>query len=312
VRRRSVWVAAALVVVVAGFLAARAWFPGPTESGYSVVGEWGGEGDGPGQFDGPIGIAIAGDEVFVSDSGNSRIEVFDLEGSFLREIPVSKARPMHIDVANGRLYVPDYLGDRIVIMDLEGRVLGELGGSGAGPGLFDAPSAAAADADGRVWVADFYNQRVQLLDKGGTPVRQLGVTGGKGIRGGRFNYPTDVALLSDGRVVVADAYNDRIQVFSIEGEPLARWGGPFGANLGGRWSSWFRVAVGVGIGRGDRIFVADMDNNRVQKFTADGIFLVALEAGFDRPTDVAEADDGSLYVADFGHDRVVRMVQNPD
>ena len=106
--------------------------------------------------------------------------------------------------------------------------------------------------------------------------------GGEGDGPGRFKGPIGIAVEGN-EVFVSDSGNGRIQVF----------------DLAGRWSSWFRVAVGVGIGRGDRIFVADMDNNRVQKFTADGRFLVAVEAGFDHPTDVAEAADGSLYVADF-------------
>jgi len=53
--------------------------------------------------------------------------------------------------------------------------------------------------------------------------------------------------------------------------------------------------------------VADMDNGRVQKLSPAGRFLTAIRAGFDRPTDVAVASDGTVYVVDFGHDRVVRL-----
>jgi streptogramin lyase len=41
--------------------------------------------------------------------------------------------------------------------------------------------------------------------------------------------------------------------------------------------------------------VADMDNDRVQKLSPAGRFLTALRAGFDRPTDVAVAPDGTVY-----------------
>ena len=50
-------------------------------------------------FEQPIGIAIAGNEVFVSDAGNNRIQVFDRDGRFLRlfgsegEGPGELARP---------------------------------------------------------------------------------------------------------------------------------------------------------------------------------------------------------------------------
>jgi len=313
VSRNRVLALLAAAGIVAGVLLARGWFPPSVEPGYRVIGQWGGSGSGPGRLDGPIGIGISGGEVFVSDSRNGRIQIFDLSGAFLRELPVPGTaegvlgRPMHLDVRGDRLFVPDYLGDRILVMSLEGEVLGTAGRSGRGPAELDAPSAVAVDGRGFLWVADFYNQRVQKLTPDGRFVLQLGVTRKKGVAAGRFNYPTDLAFLADGRLVVADAYNDRIQVFTAGGDPLLRWGGPFAINLAGRWNGWFRTAIGVGIGRGDAVFVADMDNNRVQKFSAAGKFLVAIRAGFDRPTDVAEAPDGTLYVVDFGHDRIVRL-----
>ena len=58
------------------------------------------------------------------------------------------------------------------------------------------------------------------------------------------------------------------------------------------------------------INVADFFNHRIQKFTADGQFLVAFgdhgsaPAQLDRPTDVAVEDEGNVYVVDFGNDRV--------
>jgi len=79
---------------------------------------WGEEGSGPGQFSNPIGIAIAGDEVFVSDAGNNRIQVFSLQGKFLRmfgrqgSVPGELGRPMHMDIREDKLYVAEYLNDR--------------------------------------------------------------------------------------------------------------------------------------------------------------------------------------------------------
>jgi len=299
--------------LVLGVLLARGWFPAPTEPGYRVAGEWGGTGSEAGRFDGPIGIGIAGGEVFVSDSRNGRIQVFDLSGTFLRELPVpgvrggTRGRPMHLDVRSSKLFIPDYLSDRIIVMNLGGEILRTAGRSGRGSGELDAPSAVAVDGRGFLWVADFYNQRLEKLTPEGRFLSQLGTTGKKGVASGRFNYPTDLAFLADGSLVVADAYNDRVQVFTPNGDPFIKWGGPFAINIAGRWNGWFRTAIGLGVGRGDAIFVADMDNNRVQKFSAAGKFLVAIRAGFDRPIDVAEAPDGTLYVVDFGHDRVVRL-----
>ena len=58
--------------------------------------------------------------------------------------------------------------------------------------------------NGNLYVADFYNQRVQCLRPDGTFVRQWGTTGKVGIGVGTFNYPTDVAIGPKGTLYVAD------------------------------------------------------------------------------------------------------------
>lgn len=140
----------------------------------------------------------------------------------------------------GMIRVADYLNDRIATFSLAGKPLGEVGASGTGPGQFDAPAGVVVDGTGRIYVADFFNQRVQILDRQGKFIRQFGKTGKKGISAGMFNYPTDVALLPDGALVVADAYNDRIQVFSPEGRFLRKWGGLFAMNISGSFNGCFK------------------------------------------------------------------------
>lgn len=118
--------------------------PQPSGVGYSFIRSWGKEGETPGDFRAPIGIAIAGEEIFVSDARNNRIEVFDTNGRFLRmfgregEGPRELVRPMHLDFREGRLYVAEYLNDRIQVFAPSGEPLRVIGGAGSGPGQFDA------------------------------------------------------------------------------------------------------------------------------------------------------------------------------
>ena len=120
-KKKLALAAVALILVVGGDLARRAWFPRARETGYRFVDSWGGPGSEPGLLESPIGIALGGAEVFVSDSGNHRIQVFDRDGRFLRAFGKRGSehgeldRPMHIDVRQGKLYVAEYLNDRIQV-----------------------------------------------------------------------------------------------------------------------------------------------------------------------------------------------------
>lgn len=290
----------------------------PTETDdavtYRFVEVWGGPGSEPGQFREPIGIAISSDEVFVSDAGNHRIQVFDRSGALLRQIGPEIApgdsliRPMHIDVRGDALYVPDYLMDRVYRFTRDGAPADVFGTAGSGPGQFDAPGGVAVDAEGRLYAADFYNHRVHLLRPDGSSVRHWGVTDSSGAEAGRFTYPTDVALVPAGGFVVADAYNHRIQRFDAQGE-LA-WVRPDDQNWADSSEGRFNVATAVTTGPEGHIFVADYFNHRIQEFTPDGqLVQVFGEKGsgpgqFERPVDLAFDEEGTLYVVDFGNDRV--------
>ena len=164
--------------------------------------------------------------------------------------------------------------------------------------------------DGDLFVADFYNQRVQQLRADGKFVRQWGTTGAVGIWSGEFNYPTDVVLGPGGVLLVADGYNDRVQVFAPDGSFLLKWGGPFGMNFFGPFNGWFAVVTSLVVDRQGIVFAADFYNHRIQTFTADGTFLTAFGGKGNGPgqfyyvTAVAVAEDGTVFAADYGNNRI--------
>ncbi len=78
-------------------------------------------------------------------------------------------------------------------------------------GTFNVATAVAAGPDGHVFVADFFNHRIQEFTPDGQFVRAFGE---KGSGDGQFERPVDLAFDDDGRLYVVDLGNDRVQVFS--------------------------------------------------------------------------------------------------
>lgn len=95
----------------------------------------------PGRFYGPRDVAVDGSgRVFVTDTGNKRIQVFGPDGQFLLV----------------------------------------LGGPGSEPGRFNEPVGLKFDGAGRLWVADTWNRRVQVFDAELRPIAQIPVPGWNG------------------------------------------------------------------------------------------------------------------------------------
>ena len=297
------------------------WFPSAQELNYRFISTWGEFGSEPGQFNDPTGIAVTDTEVYVSDARNARIQVFDYEGRFKRQFgskgggPGQLGRPMNLTIVDNELYVADYWNDRIQVFTLDGAPLRVIGKRGSGPGEFSSPSGVAVSPNGDLYVADFYNQRVQLLNADGQFIAQWGTTGETGIWAEEFNYPTDVALTEDGILYIADGYNDRIQVLSDKGEFINKWGGPFALNIFGPFNSWFATVTSVEIGPKGNVFVADFYNNRIQKFSSDGRFLIAIESEVEEGNNskilnhaisMAVASDNTLFVVDYGNHRILK------
>ena len=161
---------------------------------------WGEPGAGPGQFNTPHSIATdnAGN-VYVADRGNGRIQVFDGDGRFLREIHINvpydhklhpwmgnmpsqvpatpeAPAPLNKTMLNGSpwaicitpgpnqvLYASDGYPGRIYKLTLDGKVLGVLGTSGHGPGQFGWIHEIACPSENVLFAAELLNWRVQKL-----------------------------------------------------------------------------------------------------------------------------------------------------
>jgi DNA-binding beta-propeller fold protein YncE len=154
---------------------------------------WGGPGDKPGEFSVPHSIAVdAKGNVYVADRGNRRIQVFDGDGKFLRQItidvpfdenarPAIGPKPPQSSSANRTmqagspwaicispgpnqvLYSSDAYPGRIYKLSLDGKVLGYLGESGKQLKQFGWIHEIACPSENELYVAELLNWRVQKL-----------------------------------------------------------------------------------------------------------------------------------------------------
>jgi WD40 repeat protein len=151
---------------------------------------WGEPGDQPGQLNTPHSIALdAQGNVYVADRGNRRIQVFDGDGKFLRQmtidVPVdpnahpaignkptattgtmAPGAPWAICITpapNQVLYSSDGFPGRIYKLSLDGKVLGVFGKSGKQPGQFGWIHEMACPSENELYVAEILNWRIQKL-----------------------------------------------------------------------------------------------------------------------------------------------------
>jgi len=118
---------------------------------------WGGKGSGPGQFQVAHGIAIdAKGLVWVADRENQRIQLFDQDGKFVREVKY-KGLPCSLDIGRQYMYMVNGFAGQVLRLDLNGKVLAAMGKPGKGPGEFGEAHMIAVSQKDEIFVADSVN-----------------------------------------------------------------------------------------------------------------------------------------------------------
>jgi NHL repeat len=193
----------------------------------------------------PVGIAIEDQYIWLSDPDRKRVLKTDLEGNILEQI-TNLQRPMHIAFYDKKLYIPEYLNDSIKVFEMdrdtilnvltslnapagiavgknavviadfynhrviliEGRKEIVIGGEGHVPGKLYYPTDVEIDNE-LIYVADAYNNRVQVFDKSGNSVRMIGE---------RDNIQVAMGMtITTEEVVIADFEGNRVLVYDKTG-----------------------------------------------------------------------------------------------
>ena len=252
------------------------------------------KGSGNGELKEPAGLAVSGEDLYVMDRGNSRVEEFKLAEK------------------EGKT---------------SGAYLAQFGKSGSGNGQFKGPQGIALDKEGHVWVADAGNSRLQELhttgeyvtqtpttgsadgvavdsaghvwavDTGGDCVEEfsatgeyLGQFGEEGTENGQFKQPRGIAVDSEGHIWVADTGNNRVQEFSAKGEVIRVFGSE------GKENGQFKKPVSLAFNAEGNVWVGDAGDFRTQEFSSTGTFIRKFEV-LGNQEGIAVDAKGHVWVA---------------
>lgn len=280
---------------------------------------WGSAGTGPGQFTGPKGLVVTRDhKVLVTDLWGFSLEEFTDEGAWLRSMfgapapvnGVNKPRGLDIDAA-GKINVIDWWQQSIVRVRADGTGAERIGSTGdrAAPGSLTFPTDVAVQpGTGLLYVANRESNEVEVLNPDGSAHGNAQF--GKDL----LYHPTALSFLPDGSLIVSDTPNARIVRYTID--PVSGTGrfaeflGAAGVAADG--PGFLRHPSGVAAGRDGTIWVADTNNDSIQKRSPTGTWTrytrpTGSTMRFNEPWGVTVGPDDNVYITDSGNARVVKM-----
>jgi streptogramin lyase len=263
---------------------------------------------------------------------------FERVGQFGSE-HLSSPQHIAIDAVTGNLYVACFTGS-VVVFDKDTHYLATYGTSG--PGKLNQGVGVAVDPLGNVYVGDYGNHVVTEFDKDGAfkatfPAAAAGVTLGR-VTGVLYTANRLYAVDDDGnRVLQFDANGAVVSQFATNIEGQAALAGSTGIAVDATGDFWisdyyyhsfaeytsegtfvaqhgssgtdggaagFDMPYAINIGPSGKIYVADIGNHTVQRFTSTGAFealvtdpATGADTGF-APSGVAVGADGRIYVSD--------------
>jgi serine/threonine-protein kinase len=245
---------------------------------------------------------------------------------------------------DGTFYVADSIAHRVYRMSPEGSVevvagTGTPGFSGDGGPAEEAslngPHGLALDLSGGLLIADTDNHRVRRVGTDGliTTVYGSGSDAGPWGDGGpaaeaTISRPEGLAFDREGALFITQWWACLIRRVDRDGTiaTVAGMGAPgFSGDGGPAQYASLNGPSGIGIDAADRVVFADFNNNRLRRIERSGTVVTVVgsdERGrsedgatgaaalLSNPTGVAASSDGSVYIADYENDRIVRV--DPD
>ncbi|MGA1795512.1 MAG: 6-bladed beta-propeller [bacterium] len=237
--------------------------------------EWNGEMDNPQALFVDYKEELSRTVVYLADTRNNRILLFDDDGDPIDYQGNSAMGPLWGGFGSGtgqfhhptdvtvdrydNAYVLDSMNSRVQCFDEEGEFRFEFGGFGSGPGSFFKPTRIAYDPSrfGALWVIDGKNGKLHKFDLDGDFIKAYQP---RDEQDTPLPAPADLCLDTQGFLYVTDSSLHRVFKYNSDVEFIQCWGGE------GSEAAQFKAPKGIAVDSEDRVLVVDSGNYRVQIF----------------------------------------------
>ena len=296
------------------------------------------------------------DSLYIVDSFNSNVRKVDTNGIITTVAggqgqagfagdggPATSAlltNPTGIAIdRSGNLYIADRANNRIRLVTASTGIITTIAGSSktgftgdggpAAQATLTLPTGLAFDSSGNLYIADSNNWAIRKISTSGiiTTVAGTGQPGSGGDNGpatkAQLSGPQGIAVDASGNLYIVDSGNQRIRyvnaagtIVTIAGSGAAGFSGDGGAAISAQFSS----PMGIALDASDAVYVADLDNNRIRRFTVGGAINTfagttrsigdggpSIQARLNAPWSIAVDSTGNLYIADRSDNRVRKV-----
>ena len=245
----------------------------------------------------PYGLAATeSDEIVIVENGKDCVSIYKPDGKSVRSIQGKGSkkflRPRGVAILkSGQIVISDE--DGLKHFTMEGKHITAIGRLGSGPLEFNIPSGMALSPDGKLYVCDTFNQRIQMLNS------DLSFHGffGDSKPPAKLNNPYDVAFNSCGKFYVASYGDDSVKMFSEEGLYL-------GSITDKGNDCKLKHPISVHVNCNDHVFVGEEKASGISVFDQHGRFMRTIPARLTGPFGICTDSNGQLYVTDRSNRRV--------
>ena len=227
-------------------------------------------------------------DMFVTSYDDNCVHVYDSSGKKKTAIgclgsgELQFKTPCGITIIGEVVYVAEYGGHRIHKLTTGGEFLGTFGQQGSGVGQFNGPWDIKISPEGKVYVADRNNNRIQVFHSDWTLSH---IIDGKVLGENSFSKPESICFDLSGNVHLA---SNSVTVFTCSGQFVRTYN-----------QSQLNGPRGIAIDSAGYSLVVNSNPVSLSIFNPSGTFIHLIE-GFKKSFGVSVSPDGSVWVADYG------------